>query len=57
MKYVSFTWLRLEVSLPILNDFFLLKAIFEKELIKKGDCYECRIVSFIKMSVLQRFVR
>jgi len=38
MKYVSFTWLRLEVSLPIFNvSFCCQKQFFEKELIKKKE--------------------
>jgi hypothetical protein len=32
---------------------FLSQTVFEKELMKMGDCHQCRIVSVLKMYILK----
>ena len=55
-KYVSFPWSPLEATLSILNMFFVTKTFLEGINKTKRDCNQCRIISFIKMSVLKRSV-
>jgi hypothetical protein len=52
MKYVSFPWSPLDAALSILNASLFVNNIFffwDESNKNKGDCYQCRIISFQKM--------
>jgi hypothetical protein len=58
VKYASVPWPPLEAALPIFNvSFFLLKNNFWEIVNKsKGNCHQCRNISFIKTYILKRSV-
>jgi hypothetical protein len=58
IKYVSFPWPPLEAALSIfiLSSIFFVNFFGEEINKDKGYCHQCRIISFIKMSVFKRSV-
>jgi hypothetical protein len=59
MKYVSFLWPPLDAVLSIFNVTLFAKSIFleQSNKHKKGDCHQCQIISFLKVSIWKRPVR
>ena len=54
MKFVSFPWTMLVATLSIFNAIFFVETVFCEENNKnKGDCHQCRIISFKKNVCLE----